>query len=203
MVKLTIASNSRLLVELVASFLRQVCPGATITPDVGRIPATTKGAQVTAVSTGRWLHVSVESGLAEEAVRALSDGACAVLNLESCPDDFRLAVDALLGNRESHVPMDIVRAMAAMRVANKNGVTNGQDVKLTDRERDVLQLVAAGCSNAEVANRLTISIKTVRSHLHALAVKLDADNRVRMLANARALGLVEATAGVDHGKRTA
>jgi LuxR family maltose regulon positive regulatory protein len=69
---------------------------------------------------------------------------------------------------------------------------------LTAREREILQLVARGCTNPEIAERLLISTNTVRTHLHALSVKFEATNRTRMLANARALSVPEA---LDAGDR--
>ena len=50
----------------------------------------------------------------------------------------------------------------------------------------------AGSTNAEIAEQLSISTNTVRTHLHALSVKFEASNRTRMLANARALAVPEA-----------
>lgn len=50
---------------------------------------------------------------------------------------------------------------------------------LTPREREVLELVAEGLTNKEIANRLTISINTVRSHLRFILDKLHINNRVQ------------------------
>jgi DNA-binding NarL/FixJ family response regulator len=58
----------------------------------------------------------------------------------------------------------------------------------------VLALVAQGLSNAEIAATLVISTNTVRTHLHSLALKLEATSRARVVANARALGIREALA---------
>ena len=60
---------------------------------------------------------------------------------------------------------------------------------LTDRERDVLDLVAAGHRNAEVARRLFLSDKTVRNHLTAVFAKLQAADRAELIVRARQAGL--------------
>jgi LuxR family maltose regulon positive regulatory protein len=54
----------------------------------------------------------------------------------------------------------------------------------------VLQLLASGATNLEVAERLVISLGTVKSHINHLMTKLDARNRTEAVARARGLGLL-------------
>jgi DNA-binding NarL/FixJ family response regulator len=61
--------------------------------------------------------------------------------------------------------------------------------ELTDREREVLQLVAAGCGNHQVAQRLALSEKTVRNHVSAIIFKLGVRDRAAAVAKARDAGL--------------
>ena len=61
---------------------------------------------------------------------------------------------------------------------------------LTDRECEVLRLVAAGLSNAEIANRLRISPATAKTHVAHLLTKLDARDRVQLVIIAYQAGLV-------------
>jgi DNA-binding NarL/FixJ family response regulator len=60
---------------------------------------------------------------------------------------------------------------------------------LTDRECEVLRLVAAGLSNAEIANRLRISPATAKTHVAHLLTKLDARDRVQLVIIAYQAGL--------------
>jgi LuxR family maltose regulon positive regulatory protein len=62
--------------------------------------------------------------------------------------------------------------------------------KLTTRELEVLRLVALGRSNSQVASELFVAIGTVKSHLHTIAGKLGAANRVESVARGRELGLL-------------
>jgi DNA-binding NarL/FixJ family response regulator len=62
--------------------------------------------------------------------------------------------------------------------------------QLSERETDVLDLVALGRTNAEVAAELFISEATVKSHVSRLMVKLGAGNRVEMVVTAARAGLV-------------
>jgi len=55
---------------------------------------------------------------------------------------------------------------------------------LTAREREVLRLLADGCSNEEIGRRLYLSPETVRSHVHKAMRKLEADTRTQAVATA-------------------
>jgi DNA-binding NarL/FixJ family response regulator len=62
---------------------------------------------------------------------------------------------------------------------------------LTDRERDVLRLVARGADNAEIAQQLHLSPSTVKSHLSAVYGKLGVENRVQAAIAAMRHGLLD------------
>jgi DNA-binding NarL/FixJ family response regulator len=81
----------------------------------------------------------------------------------------------------------ITRAMAARLlrgVANRTIESGGCDACLTEREIEVLQLVAQGASNARIANDLCITINTVKTHLRNILVKLNLENRTQVAAYA-------------------
>jgi LuxR family maltose regulon positive regulatory protein len=61
---------------------------------------------------------------------------------------------------------------------------------LSERELEVLALVAAGMSNKEIAGRLFVSVTTVKTHINNLYRKLDARSRIQAVARARELGLI-------------
>ena len=61
---------------------------------------------------------------------------------------------------------------------------------LTDRERDVLRLIAAGLSNAAIAEALVVSVGTVKTHLKHIYGKLAVQSRTQAVARARTLDLV-------------
>lgn len=77
-------------------------------------------------------------------------------------------------------------------VAQEAKVTQGDDrlaEPLSERELEVLALVAAGESNREIAARLFVSTSTVKTHVHNLYRKLDARSRTQAVARARKLYL--------------
>jgi len=62
---------------------------------------------------------------------------------------------------------------------------------LTDREREILSYIARGETNSEIAERLTISLKTVRNHASSIFNKLQVTNRAQAAIRARDAGLGE------------
>ncbi|WZB64581.1 LuxR C-terminal-related transcriptional regulator [Achromobacter xylosoxidans] len=61
----------------------------------------------------------------------------------------------------------------------------------TTRELELLALIEAGLSNQEIADRLTLSVATVKWHLYNLYAKLGVKNRASALARARSLNLLQ------------
>ncbi len=61
---------------------------------------------------------------------------------------------------------------------------------LSEREMDVLRLLAAGHSNQEIADRLVVALSTVKSHVKNILMKLEAENRTGAVARARELKLI-------------
>jgi LuxR family maltose regulon positive regulatory protein len=61
---------------------------------------------------------------------------------------------------------------------------------LSEREREVLDLVAQGLTNREIARALSLSISTVKVHTHHIYGKLDVHSRTQAVAKARALGVL-------------
>ncbi len=59
-------------------------------------------------------------------------------------------------------------------------------VKLTRREREVVDLIAQGLSNKEIAQRLSIATFTVKSHVHNILEKLSLDTRLQIASYAHA-----------------
>ncbi len=55
----------------------------------------------------------------------------------------------------------------------------------------MLQYLAAGLSNDEIANRLTVALSTVKTHVHKILNKLGAASRLAAVQRAREIGLLE------------
>ncbi|HEX8919268.1 MAG TPA: response regulator transcription factor [Chloroflexota bacterium] len=76
-----------------------------------------------------------------------------------------------------------------MQLAEKG---SGELESLTEREREVLQLIAEGKTNQEIAEQLVLSIKTVQTHRMHLMDKLGAHDRTDLVKHAIRLGMIPA-----------
>jgi LuxR family maltose regulon positive regulatory protein len=63
---------------------------------------------------------------------------------------------------------------------------------LSEREQEVLRLLAQGASNQEIAEQLVVTSATVKFHVSNILSKLQARNRTQAVARARSLGLLSA-----------
>ena len=64
------------------------------------------------------------------------------------------------------------------------------EIELSARELDTLKLIAEDLTNQEIADKLFISLNTVKTHLKNIYLKLDVDNRTKAFAKAKELGLI-------------
>ncbi len=114
-------------------------------------------------------------------VRAIDAGAAGYLVKDSHPADlFRAIRSAASGER----------AMT-MRISERlQERAQHPDEILTARELEVLTLAASGLSNRELAQSLTLSEATVKTHLHHAFTKLGAENRQAAIASAVKRGLI-------------
>lgn len=128
--------------------------------------------------------------LDELVYRALRAGAAGFL-LKSAPAD-RLAqgVELVAAGESLLAPALTTRLIEAYVRRPAPGGSDALLDRLTDREREVLRLVAGGLSNTEIAASLVVSITTVKTHVNRIFAKLDLDSRVQAVVRAYESGLV-------------
>jgi two-component system response regulator NreC len=112
---------------------------------------------------------------------ALSRGAHGYLLKEAAPDELLRALETVLGG-ETYLQPELGARLVRARSAPGE--------RLTDRERDVLRLLARGHTNAEIARELYVSLRTVEAHRAALRSRLGAGSRAELVHAARSLGLL-------------
>jgi len=143
----------------------------------------------------RMLREAAAFGGREGFVRAFVDEGPAVLGLIL---DLREATGPEADVGDSGIPAGYLdRILSAGPRADphaaprKTTYIDGLDFEpLTAREVEILEMVARGFSNNELAGRLFVSVPTVKFHLRNINTKLRADNRTRAAARARELGLI-------------
>lgn len=118
---------------------------------------------------------------------AIRAGARGYLLKGASPEAVERAVRAV-GNGEVLLGAEVAQRAATYIAGTR---TRGGMVfpELTDREREVLDLVARGHDNSTIARRLVLSGKTVRNYVYGIGTKLGAADRSQLIVLARAAGL--------------
>jgi DNA-binding NarL/FixJ family response regulator len=149
-------------VEEFAAF--RVAPGAIVTLDLS-LPRLS-GAEAVAAVAGMGFYVLVISadGSQFEVLPAMAAGARGYLTKDADVDEVRRAVRQIAAGSRYVSP-----ALAAFLLDPDR--PRPLDGALSDRERQVLALLAAGNRDREIAHRLSISVRTVRSHLDHIREK--------------------------------
>jgi DNA-binding NarL/FixJ family response regulator len=120
---------------------------------------------------------------------ALRAGARGYLLKEAGAEDITRAVRAVAAGEAVFGPRIADRVIAFFSQSGLRGAAATPFPQLSDREREVLDLVARGCDNATIARRLFLSEKTVRNHVSACLGKLQVASRAEAVAAARDAGL--------------
>ena len=128
----------------------------------------------------------------EHVVEALRAGASGFLLKDVTPEDFASAIrtiaagDALLAPSVTRRVLDKFRDRLPAASDDRNGLLRD----LTERELEVLKLVARGLSNREIADGLTLAEPTVKTHVSHALLKLDLRDRAQAVVFAYEVGLV-------------
>ncbi len=122
--------------------------------------------------------------------RALAAGARAYLLKDATDEDLLPAVRAVAAGKPFFSPaVTGVLVEDYMRTLHARGLTDSYHL-LTDREREVLQLLAEGRSNKEVANLLNLGVSTVETHRANLMQKLNLHNTAEIVLYAVRKGII-------------
>jgi DNA-binding NarL/FixJ family response regulator len=108
----------------------------------------------------------------EYILEALKAGASGYLLKEAAPEELVLAVQAV-SRGESFLSPSVSRTVINQYLRHDQTAPDESLERLTEREREVLQLVAEGHNNRDIAALLSLSVKTVENHRAHLMAKLD------------------------------
>ena len=181
------SENGRETVELVASLGPDVVVMDVAMPVLNGIEATK-----TIVTQRPATAVVILSMHADESyvMRALKAGARGYLLKDSAAADLIGAIQAVSQNKSFFSPkVSRILAEDYVRVLKQKGAVDSYDL-LTGREREILQLLAEGKANKEVATALNISPYTVETHRRHILEKLNLHNPAELILYAVRKGII-------------
>jgi DNA-binding NarL/FixJ family response regulator len=181
------AAEGRQAVELAASLAPDVVVMDVRMPVMDGIEATR---QITAAQGARVLILTTFD-LDEYVFEALRAGASGFV-LKSRPLEELLTAIRTVAAGEALLAPSVTRRLIAHFAAGAQAPRPGPRglEELTEREREVLALVARGLSNAELAELLYVSLPTVKTHVSRILTKLGARDRTQLVVLAYESGLV-------------
>ena len=181
------SENGRETVELVASLGPDVVVMDVAMPVLNGIEATK-----TIVTQRPATAVVILSMHADESyvMRALKAGARGYLLKDSAAADLISAIQAVSQNKSFFSPkVSRILAEDYVRVLEQKGAVDSYDL-LSSREREILQLLAEGKANKEVATALNISPYTVETHRRHILEKLNLHNPAELILYAVRKGII-------------
>ncbi len=128
----------------------------------------------------------------DDIVDAIMAGACGYLLKNSTVQELVSGIAAAAEGDSLISPQVGTKVLQQLR-AQTTGVRRGGDpprIELSERELDVLRLIAIGKDNAQIAQELFISPKTVKNHISNILMKLQIENRIQAAVYAVRSGIV-------------
>ena len=148
-------------------------------------------ARLTAAPDAPKVIILTTYDLEEPLYAALRAGASGFLLKDVRPADLVEAIRVVAGGDALLAPTATRRLLDRFLVTDVTpAAPTGSLDRLTEREREVLTLMARGASNAEIADRLVVSETTVKTHVSAVLRKLEVRDRVQAVVLAYDLGVV-------------
>jgi DNA-binding NarL/FixJ family response regulator len=129
--------------------------------------------------------------LDEYVYTALRAGASGFLLKDTPRRELLHAIEVVAGGDALIAPAITRRLIAEFAARRDPQAPLAALAELTDREHDILLLVARGLSNAEIAGRLVISPLTAKTHVRNVLRKLDCHDRAALVALAYETGLIQ------------
>jgi DNA-binding NarL/FixJ family response regulator len=134
------------------------------------------------------LTISAEDG---DVMDAMMAGACGYLLKDASVEELVTGVRAAAAGESSISPRIATKVLARLRHdAGEREEATKMNTGLSDREIEVLRLLAEGKGNSEIAQELFISPKTVKNHIASILMKLQIDNRIQAAVYAVRSGIV-------------
>jgi DNA-binding NarL/FixJ family response regulator len=130
------------------------------------------------------------SDLDVDVIDAVLAGACGYLLKHASIDELLRGIDAAVVGDSLMSPEVATKVLQRVRASGPGHTDRDVRVELSERELDVLRLIANGNDNADIALELHISPKTVKNHISNILMKLGIENRIQAAVYAVRSGIV-------------
>jgi DNA-binding NarL/FixJ family response regulator len=171
--------------------VRELAPDVVVMdlnmPGMNGIEATREIARVAPLTRVVVLTISDQDADVLDAILA---GACGYLLKDSSIQDLMAGIRAASVGEALISPHIAAKVLQRVRATSVETDAPNAGPELSDRENEVLRLIANGKDNAEIAQELHISPKTVKNHISNILMKLQIDNRIQAAVYAVRRGLV-------------
>lgn len=172
--------------------VREIAPDVVVMdlnmPGMGGVDATRHISAIAPLTRVVMLTISDEDTDVMDAILA---GACGYLLKDSSIEELIAGIEAAAKGESLISPTIAAKVLQRVRATSANPEIATQiRAELSDREIEVLKLIANGKDNAMIAGELHISPKTVKNHISNILMKLQIDNRIQAAVYAVRSGLV-------------
>jgi DNA-binding NarL/FixJ family response regulator len=179
--------------EAAVRLVRELAPDVVVMdlnmPGISGVEATRQIATFAPRTRVVVLTISVDG---TDVVDAVMAGACGYLLKDSTVEQLMAGIRAAAAGESLISPQIAAKVLQMLRSQSVASTNAAEAVRaeLSERELEVLKLIAIGKDNAEIAQELFISPKTVKNHISNILMKLQIENRIQAAVYAVRTGLV-------------
>ena len=182
------AANGQQALRLVGELAPEVVIMDLNMPGISGVDTTRQLASIAPLTRVVVLTISADD---DDVMNAVMAGACGYLLKDSSIQELIAGIQAAATGGSLISPQIAAKVLQRLRAQTTNEDAAATiRAELSDRELEVLKLIANGNDNAQIARELFISPKTVKNHISNILMKLQIDNRIQAAVYAVRSGLV-------------
>jgi DNA-binding NarL/FixJ family response regulator len=182
------AENGEAAIRLASDLAPDVVIMDLNMPGVGGVETTRRLSSLAPLSRVVVLTISADD---DDVMNAVMAGACGYLLKDSSIQELIAGIRAASEGESLISPQIAAKVLQRLRAQSKDAdAAETIRAELSDRELQVLKLIANGKDNAQIARELFISPKTVKNHISNILMKLQIENRIQAAVYAVRSGIV-------------
>ena len=183
-----VAENGETAIRLASDLAPDVVIMDLNMPGVGGVETTRRLSSLAPLSRVVVLTISADD---DDVMNAVMAGACGYLLKDSSIQELIAGIRAASEGESLISPQIAAKVLQRLRAQSKDAdAAKTIRAELSDRELQVLKLIANGKDNAQIARELFISPKTVKNHISNILMKLQIENRIQAAVYAVRSGIV-------------